>query len=117
VLRVIPYVVVVFGVLLCSACCLPVDSKPETKQGDVKNNDDKAKIDPIPRTLLETRFIGKSKSDLRDAFGPPDQTKVNKTGDLWIYKAVSVDPNSSKIDGYTYFYFHPKLDEIREIRY
>lgn len=109
-LRIIPSVVVSFALICLGAGCLPVgESKPETKQEKKK---------PIPRTLLETNFIGKSKNDLREAFGQPYNTSKVGKFEAWRYKEISIDSaGSGKVDDTITFWFKENRDEIDSVAY
>lgn len=96
-------VVVVFGVTMLGACCLPAPKKETAKQ--------------YTRTELKQMFVGKTTEELKEKLGTPYKTSETADGNLvgWIYESVSVDPVTNKTDNFTTFWYDKKAGKIVEI--
>lgn len=98
-------VVVVFGVTMLGACCLPAPKKDATKQ--------------YTRTELKQMFVGKTTEELKEKLGSPYKTSEAADGNLvsWEYHSVSVDTNTNKTDNFTMFWYDKKVGKIVDISF
>ncbi len=68
------------------------------------------------RAELWALLVGKTKSEVIAAVGKPHETKEREAGNYWMYKQLTVDPVSGKVDYLTWVRFSAD-DTVRAVDY
>ncbi len=65
-----------------------------------------SKPKPPTREQLKAKLIGKTKAEVIELLGKPHKTEPHwRGGDEWLFREVSFDPVSDKVDSLTFVYF------------